>query len=204
MNRSKYIYTAALVLSCSQYGHANPYETLAEFLANTKGVTTIGFEDIAYPYSFAAAPTLTLGGVTFTTPGGKVVDSLYATTYNWGSGASLYSLGNGKGGEVTVALPSGVTAIGADLWTFEDGLNVNLTLCTGDSFTVQTGGQPALAFFGVTTTSDIVSVTFNVPDGYLGLDNFVYGTTKIPDAGSTMALFGIGALGLATIRRRLV
>jgi len=111
---------------------------------------------------------------------------------------------------MTVALPSGTTAVGTDL-----GINAfptssfKVTLSTGDTFKI-TGGSPTgqggvgFLFVGFVSTSPITSITFDgIPVGlYSGggyipsYDNFSfgYGTVPVPEP-STLAL----ALGVASL-----
>jgi hypothetical protein len=111
-----------------------------------------------------------------------VVDPAYSPTYyDWGSGALV--LDAYSGGSIIVSLPSGTTAVGTDIMSFEPYLaTVQITLSTGEVFTAFTQDYPNRAFVGFTSTAPIASITFNNISGpNLALDNFLFGLARPQD-----------------------
>src|SRR6266542_167419 len=81
-----------------------------------------------------------------------------------------------------ITLPSGVSAVGTDLWTaqpYVSSIEVAATTVDGKTKTVivNTSQRPAAAFVGFTSDTPIASLQFTIPRGQTGLilDNFTFG-----------------------------
>jgi hypothetical protein len=76
-----------------------------------------------------------------------VVDpGFYLPYYDWGSGAVLLGA---QYGTINAALPSGVTAVGSDIFSFENyASDFVINLSTGDSVTVSSSDYPIRSFVG--------------------------------------------------------
>jgi PEP-CTERM motif len=177
------------------------YTDRAAFEAAAVDLATITFENIAPSNGFKDVSTgLTLHGVTFNAPLLYVVDAAYTPDfYDWGSGAVL-SGQSPLGGPVTitVALPAGITEVGADIMTFTPYADpVTFTLASGATITAPTDDFPSRAFVGVISTDFITSVSFSAPTN-LNLDNFSFGPAPIPEP-STIVLLGIGIGGMLLV-----
>ncbi|MFM2379494.1 MAG: hypothetical protein RLZZ143_2073 [Cyanobacteriota bacterium] len=136
-------------------------------------MTTIDFEGIAPINSFSYFPNpagLTQSGFNFTSSPDYlfVVDPGYFPPYyDWGAGAVL--LGP-QYGTINAALPSGVTAVGSDIFSILDyASNFVINLSTGDSFTVSSSNYPNRSFVGFTSDINITSISFQATSGYTQL-----------------------------------
>ena len=94
------------------------------FNTATQGLTTIDLEGLAPVNSFIFVPNppgLTQSGVNFSSPNFLfVADPGYSPPfYDWASGA-LLSAQPGPGSIINAALPSGVTAVGSDIFSILD------------------------------------------------------------------------------------
>jgi hypothetical protein len=187
------------------------YTDRASFVMASTALTLIDFEGIApidgfVPYGTGGS--LTLGGVTFTAESQTelFVDSAsyYAATYgppgyNLGAGDYLLA-GNFDPTSLTVALPSGITAVGFDLGTFDDSTSaVAITLSTGEMFQIS-APFPATTFVGITTSIPIALISLEIAQGdrrdTLNLDTFTFGAAAVPEP-SSLALLGGGAPAIA-------
>jgi hypothetical protein len=176
---------------------------------------TIDFEGLAPQggiASYVTASGLTQKGVNFAGPSPfgnylYVVDPAFSPSlYDWGSGAVLLGPAFGDGSQITVTLPAGITALGTDIMsTFPDGAPFDVTLASGDTFTVSTNPFPNRAFFGIVSDTPISSLSFTAEEGAFPLlDNFTFGQA-VP-APPSLVLFGIGGIGAAICawrRRRM-
>jgi hypothetical protein len=193
-------FVSGLLLAAVTSEATTIYTSLSAFNAATTGTQSIGFEGIAPTGGYAAFNGSTLSGVTFNDSSHilYVVDpAYYPSYYDWGTGATLVGSYNGT---VTVSLPTGVKALGSDLMSIAYyGATIAVNLSNGDSFSVGTQNYPNRTFFGVTTSVDISSVTYTVSGGYIEMDNFVFGQA-VPDAGVTIAMFGLALAGIAGCR----
>ena len=162
-------------------------------------VSTIDFGSVAPGRGFGMyrpPAGLTTNGVTFRTAGGARFGSgiIYVPSLHYmGTTNLLYQTGTGEmiswsvpnqpgNASLDVTLPSGVTAVGADLWTKQPYVStVEVTATTEDGQTqavvVKTRNRPDSAFVGFISHKSIVSISFRVPKGQSGLllDNFSYG-----------------------------
>lgn len=212
------------------------YNDAAAFAAATNNLGITNFEGLAPNNSFTNYPNssggLTTNGVNFQTSGGgkfgggtvSVSGAGYAANLpleNVMSGAHLvWGPPNQPGNAFLIAtLPSGITAVGADLWAEQPFVTTLQVIVTADSMTqtfpVTTANRVANVssnptFFGVTSDATISSVQFQLPAGETGLvvDNFRIGQaavapvppSTVPEPG-TIALVGAAFLGIALVRR---
>lgn len=207
LRRRLFAALALLALGCAASLQANAatitfFSSRAAFNAAATNLQTITFEGIAPPNSVSPQfPSLTLLGVTFTSPGGtvSVVDSGFFTPlFDFGSGASLSG-----GPTITATLPGGITALGSDVMTTVPfGNPVQIVLSTGESFVISTLFPPARAFAGFTSDVPIASINFTRQGQGLGplLDNFTFGQSAqvaaVPEP-ATILLLCTGLAGVA-------
>lgn len=200
---------AALLLAASFAAQADTFYTSASaWNAAVTGITDVTFEGIADPNSFVPyAGTTTVNGVTFSTDGALFVigDNFY------GFGVATMS-GQGPGttntDNLTVALPSGTTAVGLDF--FVDPGTITLTLGDGSTDSITAADTPSELFIGATTSSPITSLEisepFSLAAASLSVDKFSYATalpTAAPEPRTTILLGGmLAVIGFAFRRRR--
>lgn len=170
------------------------------FSSASTNVATIDFSSVAPRRGFGMyrpPAGLTTDGVTFRTAGGARFGSgiIYVPSLHYmGTTNPLYQTGTGEmiswtvpnqpgNASLDVTLPSGVTAVGADLWTQQPYVStVEVTATTADGQTqtvfVKTRNRPDSAFVGFISEKSIVSISFRPPKGQSGLllDNFTYGS----------------------------
>ncbi|MCL4789858.1 MAG: hypothetical protein KJ070_24280 [Verrucomicrobia bacterium] len=195
-------------------GQGTIYTSRSAFEASLSSSTTITFENLPVTYPFGLGESsVTSSGATFTTPDAR----LFIT----GPGGLYPVPGDGKyllhwdgGSPVTVLLPGGITAVGAD---FSGGIepdpsyNATLTvnLVGGGSYVHNFSGPRALwTFFGVTYSEPISSLVYD--DGGPSapfalheemLDNVTFGNV-IPESGM-FAFLALGGLLLGWRMRRV-
>lgn len=131
-------------------------------IVNFEGLAPAGdFKSYGNPGSLSA------GGAFFVTN-----NYLFIQNNNSFGTGSIFSAQQGTDPQVvTVMLPANVTAVGTD---FYSGFPVQVTLSTGQQYTLQGRPYPNLAFAGFTSTVAISSLQFVMTSG-IDLDNFVYG-----------------------------
>jgi hypothetical protein len=155
------------------------YTDRASFSAACSKLSTITFSGLAPSggWVFLGYPgTLTVDGVTFQTP-----DScMFVQDRNYyGSGAFLSAQQGVATPTISVTLPGGTTAIGAD---FYSGHSVRVTLATGQSYVIAPPPSfPSLRFFGFTSDTAIASISIVATEG-ADLDNVTYGQRIVPFA----------------------
>jgi hypothetical protein len=183
-------------------GELTFYPTRAAFDAATTGVTTIDFEGIApaHGFSYFGRPgSLTLSGVTFTTPSNTDLYVISSTFYPYDLGSGDFLLaGNGVPSALTAQLPGAFTAVAFELGTFDQfNSQVTITLSTGDVFTAS-APISTHTFVGLTSTLPVASVNMVITGGdrrdALAVDDFSFGAA-VPEPG-TLTLFVIGTLSL--------
>jgi len=183
------------------------YTDRATWTAATLGVSNIDFEGVA-PAGGSSyyAGAYSTAGVSFSDSRSYlfVVDPAYFPQYyDWGSGAVMLGSAFGK---ITVTL-TGANALGMDLMSIVGfGATMTLGLSSGETLSVPTANYPNRTFFGLTSDSDITSITISAGSAYPELDNFSFGraavVATVPEPGSVLlAGLAIAALGLASRRR---
>jgi hypothetical protein len=174
------------------------FDSREAFAAASARLTTVDFEAVAPARGFGKyrpAEGLAAGGVTFRARGGARFGPglIYVLSAHYGGANPMLNTGtlpllgwgapNQPGNaSLDAALPGGVTAVGAELWTqqpYVSTVEVVVTTAAGSTQTVvvNTRARPAGSFVGFVSEADIVSVSFRPPKGQTGLllDNFVYG-----------------------------
>ena len=168
------------------------------FNAAASGISTIDFGSIAPRRGFGMyrPPSgLTTDGVTFRVTGGARFGPgiIYAPSIDYMGTNPLYKTGTGEmiswgppnqpgNASMDISLPSGITAVGVDLWAqqpYVSAIEVTATTEDGQSETVvvNTRNRPDSAFVGFIAEKAIVSISFRPPKGQTGLliDNFSFG-----------------------------
>jgi len=157
-------------------------------------VSTIPFDnDVSGSQTSYTAGGLTESGVHFSSSGLYVINS-----QPYHSSPFLYD----GSGLLTIALPTGTTAIGMSLFspTIANHLSLNATLASSgtvtDSFFRDAGS--GVTFWGITSSDPISTITISSSIGWLGLDNFTIGAVPEP---STYVLIGFGSIILIAFHR---
>jgi hypothetical protein len=198
---------ALCFVACLSYGQGTVYFSRSVFEAALSSSITITFEDLP-PTDWQGAPlsSVTTSGVTFTGPWAR----LYITNPNGlfypipGSGKYLWQFDGGY--PVSILLPGGVTAFGAD---FSGGIEPNLSFNATLTVNLAGGGAYAYnfsadrgtwAFFGITFPEPIANLVYD--DGgvpFSGtheekLDNVTFGSVIPEPAGAALLALGTAAL----------
>jgi hypothetical protein len=203
------------------------YSSLSTWAAATSpGYQTVTFTGMATPGSntnYYSPTGVTADGVEFigySSTGSsdmQVIDTSAFSWYNWGSGDALIQSTQQTNSSaplpyISIVLPANVSALGLNLFsTNTQGMTYSITVA-GNQYNVPTFTQPTLAFWGVTSSAPISSLTLSLegtvysnPSEELA-DNFSFGASDIsaaPEAG-TYLLIGTGLIGFVMLRKRLV
>jgi hypothetical protein len=177
------------------------YNDRAAFAAASTGLQTIDFEGYAPVNSWAVAGSGPLAGysavfseVTFTSQDTRlfVFDpgwTGFGLDHSFNTGQ--YLINNGSFSALGIALPSGITAFGADFASFYGSAPLaTVTLAGGSSYTLSAPVRPNSTFFGFTSDEPIASVTYS--DNYSGghfeiTDNVSFGIAAVPEPSGCLA-----------------
>ena len=200
----RYLTLFLLLTSCfvtvSAQTNIQIHSTRDAFSAAARDVTVHDFEGIVPNSGFKhyqREGVLRYAGLEFRSGGGArfgagpviVVGAWYqgGPAYETTTGAKLHwSPPNQPGNAfIEITLPSGTTAVGADVWTVQppqSSIEVTVTTSDGQSRTetIPTPARPAAAFVGFTSDSSITSLRFTPPKGQTGLiiDNLTIGKSR--------------------------
>lgn len=182
------------------------YNDLASFQAATTGLTDVNFNGIAPSGSFVpflTPPGFTRSGVNFNITNALPGDDLDVTARNYYS-PTIYPndfLIPGITSRATtvesITLPSGATAVGLDLGTFNGG-TLTFSFSTGDQYVDSNPARfGSTSFLGFTSSAPITSLTIGYVNGAneaLVIDDLQFGAAVVPEP-STVTLAGLGILG---------
>lgn len=178
--------------------------------------TTINFEGIlpvrGMEYlGYGPGAFITEGGVNF------AIGPVATTSNLWLVGDDAYALvsviseqngGDGQTFDLSITLPSAVTALGFD---FGGGYNsiATVTLSDGSVQPVAVPVNPGLTFFGVTAPGGITTVDITLPastSAMLNMADFSYGAagTSVTPEPASFLLLGSGLAGLAGLIKRYI
>jgi hypothetical protein len=194
---TKGLLAAAAMLAASAHAADAAYTNRAAWSANSTVSSTVDFNagtDQAY-----RGNSYTEGAVNFTASSGAF--SIYGIGYD----ASYHPNGylDLEGSSLGMHFGAGVTAVGFDFGAFYDNaVSLFVTLNDGSTFTANAPSS-AYGFFGVTSDSPITSIAFSTGNAFTAFDNVSVGNavSSVPEPGS-LAMFGLGALGLLAARRK--
>ena len=193
-----FLFTLSFATTASAQSRVEHFDSREPFTAASSGLSTIDFGSVAPQRGFnmyRPPAGLTTNGVTFRSAGGARFGSgiIYVPSLHYLGPNPAYQTGSGEmmtwgapnqpgNASLDVTLPSGVTAVGVDLWTqqpYVSTVEVTATTEDGQSETVvvNTRNRPHAAFIGFIAEKSIVSVSFRPPKGQTGLmlDNFSFG-----------------------------
>jgi hypothetical protein len=194
---------AALAAAVCVDAHAGviEYTSQAAFSAESTGLTTIDFTNLASGSYTYYGSQFSTQGVTFTAPQNNALFVFNSGFY--GSSGPTQSgnyLNNNSNGAITVDFNRGVTAFSLDVADlFSAGSTGSIVLSDGESFTFS-ASQSQYTFLGFTSATAITGYTIN-SNYFTVLDNVSYGTAAVPEPAS-LALVGLGLLGCAALRRK--
>lgn len=201
----------ALTLTISVQAQATitQYSSRTSFNAAASGLTTFNFNGLApvggskdYSYVFSYYGVVFTAGLSDNL---DVVDSAQGAG-NPFNGEQYFLTGNYPGALplVSISLPAGTTAFGADFANFHTATSQTVTaLANGKSFTftAPAGSTNMSVFAGFTSNTPITTLSFstNAAGAGLDLDNVSFGNfapAAVPEASTTVSFGLLLALGL--------
>ena len=192
------LYVLALLLAVpSARGAFRIYNDRSALFAASQNLQVIDFTDYAggpgQAFQFYG-DQLTIDGVTFVSQdiSGSTDGNLYVARIPYSSNPVLYNYDVTL--PLTVLLPPGTTAFGADFSTTTqladvqspDPFTARVTLADGSSYTFSAHKWPDLTFWGFTSDSPVASLTYSDGGAFYGLhyevmDNVAFGISKVSD-----------------------
>jgi len=176
------------------------------FLNATTGLTTVDFEGLIPPDTFAAFPNgTTVSGVTFSNTQDFAFILNCATlpspfsncdTAIEAAGPTTVAGTGGAGNVFTAQLPGGFTAVGIDFLPYNFGDTQTVSTSTGETYTFTFDNNPPayVQFVGFTSNVPITSLTLigSTLSGQV-FDNVVYGQVNSTEIPEPLTLLGAGA-----------
>jgi hypothetical protein len=194
----------------------------AIFFADVTGVTTFGYGSLPETPppgvgSYTYQNPLVAGGITYLnttppTPGWALptVDVNAPNYYSFAPYSSYYIVGsyvlNAPYNQLSITLPSAVTAFALDFGGFAGGATANFTLSNGFSDNVgPTLPAGSTEFLGFLSSDPFNTVTLTLPGGEdWAITDLSTGTTHIlpTPLPAALPLFGVAAIGVAAWGRK--
>lgn len=231
MSRPLLLLLSTLALLASPAGAASiQYADSASWSAAAGSSTTINFNGIAPVNSYKDYSTSTgyiSSGVEFvgyyagTNYGLQIVDAGFGGGYfNFGTGGALRSAVYDRATQASpvpyihVVLPANTNALAANLGTVSpNGLTYEVTLSTGENFTVGTLTRPNTAFLGITSSTALTYADFTVLGSqynggtYGMIKSFQFATGASPAVSDTpeactLLLIGSGLVAFRMMKKR--
>lgn len=198
MKFGKIVATAICGLAFASAVEATPitYTNAASWLANASVTATANFN---------AGSDQTYRGSSYSESGVNFTSGAIFSIYNIAYDAAYHPSGylDMEGSAYTMSFGSNITALSFDFGAFYDNaVNLNITLGNGEFFSVNSpaGGY---GFFGITTSAAFNSLSISTSNAFTAFDNVSYGSAAVPEPAS-LALVGLGFVGLVAMRRRRV
>ncbi len=187
------------------------FSTRSAFDSAAGTTSLITFNGLAGSGGAFFGSSITQGDVTFTNGAARYF-VLPGNAYNAGL-TSDYLNNNAGSQNLGIVFGSPVYSFGMDfgtVFTWGGGSSLQLTLSSGESFSLGLGaylagsGSGTLSFFGVVSDVAISSVSMVDTSQGMIIDNFAYGLTpnSVPDAGGTALLVALAGVGMVVARRR--
>lgn len=192
-------------LNTQSFATAISYADRTSWTSAVGSVTTEDYESYGWTGSEYHGANVTLGGINYSFL--EVIYGVGALDYDAAYLSSSYLEWQSSPNDMVVTLSSATNNLAFDFGEFygSSGLNLSVTLDTGDSWVVSTVAND-YSFFGITSDTSFTSLTLNADRNYAIMDNLSFaaaGNAPVPEP-ATMLLFGTGLAGFAgsKIRRK--